>query len=154
MLQDYIVVGRVAQQLQFLDYARVHWETLLSVKPRYDMYAQIDTARTLVHYCLVRQGTPITKGPLPPLTTERLNDLLDHLPGYQVRKLAKDSPNDVAPFLEGLQELQIVSLAEHLLDFGHDSLACELVRRQNHPDPHNIIARWLARKCDSTRIVG
>ena len=152
--QSYFLVNRAARQLEFLDHARAHWSILLSVEHLYSPHTRLETTPTLVHYCLARQGAAILKPPLQPLTTERLNDLLDHLPGYGVRRLAQDRPNDVAPLLQGHEDIAFLSLAEHLVDFGHDALACELVRLQNRPDPHGITGRRLAGADNPDRIVG
>jgi hypothetical protein len=47
-----------------------------------------------------------------------------------------------------------LSLAEHFVEFGHDELVCEIVRRRNLPDPHGSVRKWLAGAGDATRTVG
>ena len=152
--ESYFVVSRAVSQLEFLDHAREHWSTLLSVGNRYSPTSSLETSATLVNFCLARQGAPITKPPFLPLTVPRLEVLLDDLPGFQVRELlAQGNVDDAFQVLEGHDEVPLLSLAEHFVEFGHDDLVCETLRRRNLPDPHGIVRKWLARAGDSTRTV-
>ena len=53
------LVKRASRQLQFLEHAREHWHTLVSVGHRYAPMGNLETTPTLVTYCLARQGAPI-----------------------------------------------------------------------------------------------
>jgi len=143
--QSYYLVRRASLQLKFLEYALQHWETLLSIGSRYFPFAALETTPTLVSFCLARQGAPIKKEPFRALTGSRLKELIDDLPGERMRALVvRGDFTEAARVLAGHGDIPALSLAEHLLDVGQDALACQLVRELNLPDPHGIVAEWLA----------
>lgn len=151
---SYFLVSRASQQLAFLEHARAHWEVLVSASGRYDPTPRLEEAPTLVSYCLARQGAPLSMLQRRQLTPAMLEKLLDGLPGRHVRSLAANGKHlDAARLIAGHEDVTALSLAEHLVDCGQDALACQTVRDLNLPDPHGIVANWLAREGDPARRV-
>jgi hypothetical protein len=117
--QSYSLVRRASLQLEFLNHAREHWHTLVSVGHRYAPMGNLETTPTLVSFCLARQGAPILNPPYLPLTPNRLLHLLNDLPGRQMHKLVANGKSAQAvDLLAGHSEIPALSLAEHLVDTG------------------------------------
>jgi hypothetical protein len=154
--QHYTVVRTAAAQLRFLDLARSYWPALVAVGRRFTKGSNnadsIEPHARLLHFCLARQGAPrLATGQLVPAPLE---DHLSTLPGYRVRDLV--AHGEIAAALEllrGHDAVTTCSLAEHLVVAGYDDEACRRVIELGVPDPHDIVAQWLAGRGDPARLV-
>jgi hypothetical protein len=152
--QSYQLVRRASLQLRFLAHAETHWHSLVSVGARYAPLGDLERSPTLVSFCLARQGAPILTPPFLPLSSPRLLGLLGDLPGRRMQRLvAQGRTSDAVALLTGYGEITALSLAEHLVDAGHDELACQAVRALNFADPHGIVRDWLADEGNPRRTV-
>ncbi len=156
LYQNYNVVRRARQQLYLITAATRHWGLLLPFGPRFSTGGwgcqYLEEIPTLLQYCLARQGVP-GETLRQPLTAGLLAQLAAATPGFQIRTLSEQGRLEKAADLirEHRAETVVLSLSEHLLDFGHDAFACDLVRSLHLPDPHGIAGAWLARQGDPSR---
>ena len=153
--QRYELVRRADQQLRFVSAARQHWVSLTSLGSRFSTGGEgrrLEDLPSLVTFCLARQGAPVSE--LQPLTAQQLEQLASSLPGFRMRELAREGKlQDAAALLKDHREIALVSLAEHLVDFGYDDVACQAVENVASPDPHAIVRRWLDGRGNAERSV-
>ena len=145
--QHYVVVDDAERQLGVLEAARIHWERLLSVGPRYTQGSEspggLEGFPTLVGFCLARQGAPLPDD--APMTLAHLDSLLADLPGRRVRdRVAKGKLEEAGGEIRRHHDpIVLATLAEHLVSAGHAQRAFDLVKSVKVDDPSCIIEQWL-----------
>jgi hypothetical protein len=158
LYQNYNTVRRASQQLHLIAVAAQYWGQLLPLGPRFSTGGwgcqYLEEIPTLLQFSLARQGVP-GEALRQPLTSELLAQLVSSTPGFQIRAFSQEGRLEQAADLirHHRDEIVFLSLSEHLVDFGHDAFACDLVRSVHFPDPHGIAGAWLAKQGDPSRTV-
>jgi hypothetical protein len=154
--QNFLAVRAAAAQVRFLEAARRHWRSLVSVGPRYthgsNVGSELSTMNTLVGFCLARQGAEASS--LLPLTPARLDELLASLPGFRVlERLRAGDASGARDLLVGREDIPLCTLAEHFFAFDLEDFATRTVEELAPPDPHGIVRDWLRGRGNPNRRV-
>ncbi len=136
------------------DAASRHWALLVGAGERYTFGMHVGwrltAVPTIVQAFLARQGAVLE--PRTALTPERLQGLLDDLPGFRIRALLQAGRvGDALELLAAHRGIVLVSLAAHFLEFGYEAEAWAVVAANAEPDTRGIVRDWLAERAGHTR---